>query len=82
MPKMLTYRQISQVSQAKSNWFVFSETVAHNIQGRVVLHIPDMNRVELKVSLATTMHSYGVRVLSSVIIIDQSDTRNIEYVTV
>ena len=90
--KMLTYRQISltffnlqavlqkmQVSQSQSKWFVFQEAVAYKRQGRVVLHTPQHEQG--KVSSATATHSYGVRVLLSVIIIAESYTRNIEYVT-
>ena len=67
-----------QVSQAQSNWFSFQETATYKRQGHADLHNPDMNRIEwVRQQLCTVM----VWVLSSVIIIAQINTINIEYAT-
>ena len=49
----------------------------HKRQGHADLHTPDMNRDKW----VDNSYSYGMRVHSSVVIIAQSDTKKMEYVT-
>ena len=65
-----------KVSQAQNNWFVFKETPVYKIGVRKSAH-PRYKQDEF--ISKTAAHGDAVRVLSSVFIIGQSDTRNKEY---
>ena len=62
-----------KVSQAQSNWFVFKEAPAYK---RGVPRSAQPRYESVYVSSTTATHGGAVRVLSSVLIFVQSDTRN------
>ena len=78
-PKILTYRQISSNIFCLQTFLWKWKSVKHRVT------VPSLRRYKLfkkgnaDLSSTTATHCDGARLLSSVLIIAQNDTRNIEY---